>query len=119
MALFLSTWSKLLEANYYWKTFSPTKSFKEELLLSKYLKKLAKVLKKYEKPKNDIIFPIFSKALEAKDKKEILNEFKLKDRVFMKKVFQCFWLIFSFYFQEAKPRLKKFIKLFKNPEIKN
>lgn len=86
-------------------------------MLSKHLKKLAKVLKKYEKPKNSIIFPIFSKALETKDKKEILDEFKPKDRAFMRKVFQCFWPIFSFYFQEAKPRLKKFIKLFENPEI--
>ena len=43
-----------------------------------------------------------------------MNEFKPKDGVFLKKVFKSFWPIFSFYWQESKPRLNRFIKIFKN-----
>ena len=105
------------EANSYWKTFAPTRSLQEEFLLRKYLIKLAKILKKYEKEKDEVVFPIFAKALEAKNEQEILDKFKSKDRVFMKKIFKVFWPIFSFYWQESKPRSNRFIKIFKNPEV--
>ncbi|BCX15769.1 MAG: hypothetical protein KatS3mg097_661 [Candidatus Parcubacteria bacterium] len=105
------------EVNYYWKTFSPTKSFKEELLLEKYLKKSANIFKKYEKEKGEVVFPVLAKALKAKSKKDILNELKGRDRIFMEKVFKVFETMFSFYWQESKPRLKKFIQLFANPKV--